>query len=115
MANTMNGMWMNEPEMVDLKLPKRDTKETPEPVEAEQERWPYGLKLDFESEEVNKFPELKGAKIGQKIMVAGMGEVVSVRMREETRGGQKYNVEVQLKKIDLVMPGKDKEEEKKEE
>lgn len=95
--------------MVDVKLPKKtkeELKESTQPVEVERDRWPYGLKLTFESEQVNKLPNLEKMKIGQKVNVEGIGEVTSIRMNEEKEGKKRYSVEVQLHEVGCEGKGK---------
>ena len=88
--------------LTDMKLLKRNKeelkKEMPS-VEIERDRWPYGLQLRFESEQVNKLPYLKNMKIGEKVSVSGIGEVTSIRMNEKKGGKEDYTVEVQIQKI----------------
>ncbi len=88
--------------MIDLKLPKRkkeELKDTSYPAKVEGEQWPYGLRLTFESEQVDKLPQLTKVKIGENIHVMGMGEVTSIRMNEEKEGKKRYSVEVQIQQI----------------
>lgn len=99
--------------MVDLKLAKRSKKEmkgTEMPSMDEGDRYPYGMQLRFESEQVDKLPHLKKLKVGQKVMVDGMGEVSSIRMNEEKDGKQRYSIEVQLHEVGCESKGKEKSE-----
>lgn len=94
--------------MADLKLPKRtedELKGIPEKA-IERERWPYGMRLTFESEQVDKIPYLEKVKVGQKLMIEGIGEVTSIRMNEEKDGKKKYSVEVQLHEVGCEGKGK---------
>jgi len=95
--------------MVDVKIPKRLKKEMEtmkSPVEMERDRWPYGLKLTFEHEQVDKLPHLEKMKVGQKVNVEGIGEVTSIRMNEEKEGKKRYSVEVQLHEVGCEGKGK---------
>jgi len=98
--------------MVDLKLPKK-TKEEKEkemsPIEAERDRWPYGMQLRFESEQCEKMPNLKEMKIGAKVDVAGIGEITCIRMNEKKGGKEDYSVEIQMQQIGVE--GKNKSQE----
>lgn len=88
--------------LVDMKLPKKTKSElagTVQPSKVEQDRWPYGLKLSFESEQMDKLPQLEKMKIGESVSVSGTGEVTSIRMNERTGGKKEYSVEVQIQKI----------------
>lgn len=96
--------------MVDLKLPKKTKKEMTEMTviheEAERDRWPYGMQLHFESEQVNKLPYLKKLKVGQKVIVEGIGEVTSIRMNEKKDGKEDYSVDIQLQEVGCEGKGK---------
>ncbi len=93
--------------MVNVKLPKRDeTNKVAEAPSIERDQWPYGLRLTFEAEQIDKLPHLEKMKVGQKVMVEGMGEVTSVRMNENKGGKKKYTVEVQLHECGCEAKGK---------
>ena len=95
--------------MIDIKLPKKtkeELKKEMSPIQVERDRWPYGLQLRFESEQVDKLPSLKRLKVGQKVIVEGIGEVTSIRMNEEKDGKEKYSVEVQLQEVGCEGKGK---------
>jgi len=95
--------------MINVKLPKKTKEELKgmaTPVEAECDRWPYGLKLTFESEQVDKLPQLEKMKIGQKVNIEGIGELTSIRMNEEKEGKKRYSVEVQLHEVGCESKGK---------
>ena len=94
--------------MIDLKLPKRESKDgTAKPTMVEENRWPYGMQLRFEAEQCEKMPQLKTMKIGAKVDVEGFGEITSIRMNEEKGGKEKYSVEIQMHQIGVE--GKSKE------
>lgn len=96
--------------MIDLKMPKQEVKETTaKPAMVEENRWPYGMQLRFESEQCEKMPQLKGMKIGAKVDVSGVGEITSIRMNEEKGGKEKYSVEIQMHQIGVE--GKSKTQE----
>ncbi len=97
--------------MADMKLPKKSKEQLKtemSPVEAERDRWPYGLQLRFESEQVDKLPHLKSLKIGQKVVVQAVGEVTELRMSERKEGKEDWTIEVQLQ--DVGCESKKKEE-----
>jgi hypothetical protein len=90
--------------MVDIKLPKKTKKEMMDEMPAistieERDRWPYGLRLHFETEQIDKLPHLKDMKIGQKVTVQGVGEVTEISMREQKEGKESWVVEVQLHEV----------------
>ncbi len=88
--------------MIDLKLSKRNKNELKtmaQPMENEGPRYPYGMRLTFEEDEVEKLPHLEKMKVGEKVSISGVGEVTSIRMNENKDKKKQYSVEVQLHKI----------------
>ena len=66
-----------------------------------QEEWPYGLRLRFEKEEIEKLPSLKKLKVGDSVKVSAEGNVMSVRISERQDGSDDHSVEIQLKEVDV--------------
>ncbi len=88
--------------MADMKMPKKTKKEMMGesiPAEIEKDRWPYGLQLRFENEELSKLPHLKELKVGTKVMVQGMGVVTAIRSNERQGGKEDNSVEIQLHEV----------------
>lgn len=97
--------------MADMKLPKKTEEELKTesvPTKIDRDRWPYGLQLRFENDQIDKLPYLKTLKVGQKVMVQGMGEVSSLRMSERDGGKEDWSIEIQLHEVGCE--GKKKEE-----
>jgi hypothetical protein len=95
--------------MVNIKLPKRTEEELKGmtvPVEVERDLWPYGLRLTFEPEQVDKLLNLEKITVGQKVSVEGIGEVTSIRINEEKEGKKKYSVEIQLHEVGCESKGR---------
>lgn len=83
-----------------MKLPKREVEKVAETAPTIQpEQWPYGLQLRFESEQVDKLPQLQTMEIGERVLISGVGEVTSINKHEKRGGGNDWSIEVQLKKI----------------
>ena len=90
--------------LIDLKLPKRSKEEMVklnEPMRDGGDRYPYGMKINFESEQVEKFPGMEDYRVGEKVMISGLCEVVDVHMREEKEGKKRYSVGMQIQKISV--------------
>jgi hypothetical protein len=84
--------------MVDLKRSKSEAKiSTPEVASSSYEKYPYGLNLRFEDKEVEKVG-LQGMKVGDKVVIQAVGEVVSVSKYESTSGTDD-SVGIQITKI----------------
>ena len=96
--------------MVNLKIPKKNKEEPMPTVAKEYEKWPYGLKLRFCSEEVDKIPYLEEVNVGDKLKIEGIGEVVEVSSMEHHDGDKSYTVEVQLHEVGCEPVGGEKHE-----
>jgi len=95
--------------LIDMKLPKKSKAELKAdyaPIACDEEdRWPYGLQLDFEKEQVAKMPEVARLKVGDTVNVTATGKVISVRMSERRIGEDNHNVGIQIEKV-AVSPKK---------
>ena len=90
--------------LVDMKCSpsKKEGLTTAQPEPAKQPSYPYGLRLSFDQDEVTKLPKLKTFKVGDQVAIAGKGEVIELRMREEQGGKESWSVEIQIKKINVT-------------
>ncbi|MHA1481881.1 MAG: capsid staple protein [Candidatus Heimdallarchaeaceae archaeon] len=79
---------------------KRKTKSKVESVSTdyERERWPYGLRLHFDTELIDKLPKLKAYTVGDKITVTAICTVVQVRV-DETDRRKTRDITLQTEKI----------------
>lgn len=90
-------------DLTDIKLPKK----TDKGLKADcvpfssgmQDKWPYGLQLTFEKEQIDKIPSLANYKVGDKVMIAAEASVVEVRMSETQGNDARHSVEMQIEKI----------------
>jgi len=99
--------------LVDIKLPKKTKEELKKegmPSTDDQEQWPYGLRLDFEKEQVDKMASLKNLNVGDKVLVQGEGSVVEVRMSERQGGEDRHSVCIQIEKVSVESAKKKKPE-----
>ena len=97
-------------ELIDMKLSKKTEKEMKEDCQpctlsGEQDRWPYGLQLRFETEQVEKLPKLKDFKVGDKVIVLGEATITEVRQSETQSTSEKkktnYTVELQMEQVSV--------------
>jgi len=94
-------------ELIDMKLPKKSAEELKKeniPISSsEQDRWPYGLQLRFETEQVDLMPSLKEYKVGDKINVIAVASVTEVRQSETQSTDEskktRYTVELQIEQV----------------
>jgi len=89
--------------LIDVKLPKKtkaELKSDCQPIGyGDEDRWPYGLRLDFQKEQIAKMPEVSSLKVGDTVSVSGTGKVISVRISERRGGEDDHNVEIQIEKV----------------
>ena len=80
----------------DLKLPKPTKKgaELAMPAVCDGPRYPYGMRLRFESDILKKFPELNRAKIEEDIAIEAVGVVTEIRKVEGENNS--HSIELQL-------------------
>jgi hypothetical protein len=88
-----------------MKLPKatvKETKMTDAPIASlNQERWPYGLRINFEKEQIDKMPALAGLKVGDVVSIDAIGCVTSVRISERQEGKKDHSVEIQIEQVGI--------------
>ena len=83
-----------------LKKTKAELKTECQPIGyGDEDRWPYGLRISFEKEQIAKMPGVAKLKVGDIVSVAGTGKVISVRMSERRGGKDDHNVEIQIEKV----------------
>ena len=88
--------------LIDMKLPKKTEKELKTdciPSVGSQDRWPYGLQLRFEPEQLDKMPILKEYKVGDKVIISAEASVTEVRMSEVQDKKARHTMELQIEKI----------------
>jgi hypothetical protein len=95
------------PELIDMKLPKKTKEELKKDTccaplsSGDQDRWPYGLQIRFEKEQVDKIPSLADLKVGDRVIVQGEACVTSIRISERKNNNQDHSVELQIEKISV--------------
>lgn len=90
------------PELIDVKLAKKTKEELKTecgPSIADQEKWPYGLRMNFEKEQIDKIPSLANLQVGDKVTVQGEGSVIEVRVSERQGEKDRHNIEIQIEKV----------------
>lgn len=68
-----------------------------------QERYPWGLRLTFDKQEIAKLDVLKNIKAGTMIAFAGVGKVTEVHVSEMIDDKQSHrNVTAQIQQIAVI-------------
>jgi len=91
--------------LVSMKLPKKSKKEMKDecsPVGyGDNDQWPYGLQIRFETEQLKTLPEILKKKVGDKCIIYAEATVTATRESERQSGKKEQNVELQIEKIQL--------------
>ena len=93
--------------LIDMKLPKKTKKEIeegmkPAPLEEERDRYPWGLRLNFDKKEVDKLKILQRIDAGAKVKIQAEAKVIEVRTTDSDKGRSRHNVEIQIQKIGIT-------------
>ena len=90
--------------LVDMKIPKKSKKEREKVMTVgydEGDKYPYGLQLRFNKDQIDKLPGMKDCKTGDTVNVVGSGKVTEVSMSESSSGRDRHNITIQIEKIDV--------------
>ena len=90
--------------LVDMKLPKKSKKEltAEQPIAYEDvERWPYGLQIRFEKEQIKNLPVIKDKQVGDKCMIYAEASITSVRQSDRRDGSKDHTIEMQIEKVEV--------------
>jgi hypothetical protein len=87
--------------LIDLKIPKKSKAELKKDSQPSllDEKYPYGFRLNFNTDLIGKFPQMEKVKIGEKVDISGIGEVMEVRKVDRQGDKNQFSVEVQLQKV----------------
>jgi len=89
--------------MKDLKITKKEAKTKSESMvigSPDQERYPYGLRLDLSNDTLEKLGMTKLPAVGTVLMFEAKAKVVGSR-QSATEGSENRSVELQITHIDL--------------
>lgn len=90
--------------MKDLKISKQEVKEKNKAMQvigsSDQERYPYGLRLDLNNDTLEKLGMKKLPTVGTVLMFEAKAKVVGSR-QSATEGSENRSVELQITHIDL--------------
>jgi hypothetical protein len=93
------------PKLVDMKVPKKTKKEREKDSAigyyGDYGQYPYGLKLRFEKDQIDKLSSLKTVKDGDMVNIAAIGKVTEVRVSNKDKDKNRISVEIQIQSIDI--------------
>ena len=84
--------------ITDMQMSDQERKEAAQgPVEAHEEaKYPYGLKLHLEEDELGKLGMKELPKTGTRFVVHGIAKVSGAHEQEQDGGGKKRHLELQV-------------------
>jgi len=86
--------------LVSLKMSKNKAKNQ-DSIAYEESQYPYGFRLDVNSDLIDKFPNLKKVKAGSKVTIHAVANVDSVHITDEDGQPKKKSVNIQIQKINF--------------
>lgn len=88
--------------MISLKRTKKDLKKdklASEPMQGDS--YPWGTRLEFGKEEIEKIPALKKVDAGDVVQIKAVGKVMEVSSRKHEGEKESRRVEIQIEKIEV--------------
>jgi hypothetical protein len=100
----------HDTKMVDMKLSKNEARETVGGIakEADTPKYPYGLRLSLDNEELKKLGIKELPKAGEKMIIYAAVDVASSSSQDRMDGGKSLRMELQI--TDLALMGKGEKE-----
>jgi hypothetical protein len=95
-------------ELIDMKVKKTKKSSTPECVEYSPPEYPYGLKINLETEQCDKIPELMKMKPGDRVSIIGDACISSISIDQRQNDKECKSVSIQIEKMSVSSAGKKK-------
>ncbi len=99
--------------MKDLKISKKEAKEKSEAMQvigsSDQERYPYGLRLDLNNDTLDKLGMTKLPSVGTVLTFEVKSKVIGSR-QSATEGSENRSIELQITHIDMETAKEEKAE-----
>lgn len=90
--------------LIDMKLPKRKKDKGEEvPISTiDREEYPYGLKMRFEKEQIDKIDSLQKIEAGAKVSIYATGKVIEVSVNDAAEGRKRHTVTIQIQEVEVA-------------
>ena len=89
-------------DLVSMELPPWKSKDnTAIPMDVSGDKFPYGLRLSLEKEQVAKLPQAKSFNVKDKIIITAEASVSEVRNSQRVGEEKSYSVSLQIEKMSL--------------
>ena len=85
--------------LVSMKKTKAEATLEDKPSPMSREMYPYGLRLDLNDDSLEKLKIESLPKVGKTVQVTAEARVESVSERDDTRGGKRRSLELQITKM----------------
>ena len=99
--------------LVDLKMSKKDMQEEAQPAVADQSPYPYGLRINLDTDELAKLgiTEKNLPMVGDEFHIEAVGHVCAVSEDDTASGGYRCSVSIQIEMMELENEGQEQGEE----
>lgn len=90
--------------LIDMRLPKRKKgkgENTCGAIGYHEPKYPYGLEIHLEKEQVDKIAAARSLKAGDSVKIVASGKVTSVRMSERDDGKTDHSVNIQIESLNI--------------
>jgi diketogulonate reductase-like aldo/keto reductase len=89
--------------LISLKRSKKETKElnTPKSVGSDDDGYPWGTRLNFEKDIIDKIKALQTITAGTEVKIQAIGYVSNVSTSESAKGPEHQTVEIQIQQIEI--------------
>lgn len=89
--------------MSSMELPdKQKTKDIDSCMATQVNKFPYGLLLRLENEQISVLPDTGDLDVGDKVIVHAECSVVSKRLNEQTNKDEEKSMEIQIEKMSIM-------------
>ena len=90
-------------DLVNMELPPRKIKEdTAVPqLDVSGDKFPYGLRLSLEKEQVAKLPQVKDFSVKDRVLITAEASVSEIRNFQRNGEEESYSVSLQIEKMDV--------------
>ncbi len=89
--------------MIDMKVSKKDAeKETPEAIEQTEPKYPWGLQLNMDNDELKKLDLMdEKVEVGDEMTIRAVCKVLSVSEDESLNMGTRKNIRYQITEMEI--------------
>jgi hypothetical protein len=91
--------------LIDMKRPKSKPSKMEAATYDDGEKFPYGLRISLENEELSKLGiNVKDLDVGKELTIKAIAKVDRVEDRDSSSGGRNQSASLQIVKLDIEKP-----------